>query len=133
MDKVSKIYPNNRCKELRKHKKLLQTDISKVIGTSDWVITKFETTGKINPKYLKDIAEFLNVEVDFLIGEGKVSVINPTDKMIASLNDRINDIEREIYRLKIQGDATQRDFAKLLLSQTTNKKYAPWLKLFRKV
>lgn len=133
VEKVLKIYADNRCKELRMHKKLTQVDISKVIGTSDWIITQFETTGKINPKYLEPIADALGVEVDFLIGESKVSVINPTDKMIARLNDRLIDIEREIYRLKTQNDVIQRSFTKLLLNKEENEKTSLWRKIFRKV
>lgn len=132
MEKVIKIYANNRCKELRVRKKLTQVDISNKLGTSDWIITKFETTGKINPKYLKGIADILDVDIDFLIGKSKVSIVNPTEKAIANLNNKINDIDRELYYLKLQNQAIQNDIAKFLLNKEENKKTSFLYKIFKK-
>ena len=60
---------SERLRELRKHKKITQDELGRVMGFSGRAITKYET-GEREPDFatLQKLASFFGVTVDYLLG-----------------------------------------------------------------
>ena len=59
----------SRIKDLREDRDLLQTDVAKILGTSQQQYTKLETgQSDISGKKLIKLAKFYKVSADFILG-----------------------------------------------------------------
>ena len=68
----------DRLKELRKSKKLTQTELGKILGVGKTTISMYETNNSTpNDEIKLKIAEYFNVSVDYLLG--KTDIKNHTD------------------------------------------------------
>jgi len=58
-----------RIKDLRKNKRMSQSDLGKMIGVSQTTVTAWET-GRAEPAsaYISKLADFFNVSADYLLG-----------------------------------------------------------------
>lgn len=99
----------NRIALLRKEKNITQTELSKIIGSSREIISKYEKDG-VMPSIdtAKKIADAFGVTLDYLVGEGSNA------KFDKKTLKRLNDIEAMDSEFKAQFfniiDAVIRDY-----------------------
>jgi len=99
----------NRIALLRKEKNITQTELSKIIGSSREIISKYEKDG-VMPSIdtAKKIADAFGVTLDYLVGEGSNA------KFDKKTLKRLNDIEAMDSDFKAQFfnimDAVIRDY-----------------------
>ncbi|MCI5941475.1 MAG: helix-turn-helix domain-containing protein [Ligilactobacillus animalis] len=76
----------SRIKDLRKSKKMSQSDLGKMIGVSQTTVTAWET-GRAEPAsaYISKLADFFNVSADYLLGR-------PEKKTDTTKSDKIEDM-----------------------------------------
>ena len=85
----------SRLRECRKAKKLRQVDLGKIVGVTGQVISNLErgyTTGS-SPEMLKDIADALDVSVEYLTGSENTTSLTSEDE---------NDISKTLNTLMEQ-------------------------------
>lgn len=89
-----------RIKELRKSKKMSQSELGKFIGVSQTTVTAWEN-GRAEPSssYVAKLATFFNVSTDYLLGrdpkEDDEKPLTRNQKLIAySIDPDISDEER---------------------------------------
>jgi transcriptional regulator with XRE-family HTH domain len=58
-----------KLKKLRKEKKLTQSDVDKSLGFSDRYMSKIESGVKPSMTKLKELADFFNVPIEYLVSE----------------------------------------------------------------
>lgn len=90
-----------RIKELRKSKKMSQSELGKFIGVSQTTVTAWEN-GRAEPSssYVTKLATFFNVSTDYLLGrdpkEDDEKPLTRNQKLIAySIDPDISDEERQ--------------------------------------
>ncbi|WP_404387564.1 helix-turn-helix domain-containing protein [Ligilactobacillus animalis] len=71
----------NKIRDLRKEKKLSQSELGKLIGVSQTTVTAWET-GRAEPAstYIKKLADFFNVSADYLLGRPEKKSSNEDQK-----------------------------------------------------
>ena len=68
----------NRLKDIREDKDLTQSDIAKLLGTTQQQYSKYEIGFRAIPiERLDKLAEFYNTSVDYLIGRTDVRIPYP--------------------------------------------------------
>lgn len=71
----------NRIRELRKEKKLTQTDLAKLINVSQQTITKWENDiAEPSGSAVKSLANVLNVSADYILGLEEKSTVDLADE-----------------------------------------------------
>ena len=72
----------SRIKDLRKGKKMSQSDLGKIIGVSQTTVTAWET-GRAEPSsaYISKLADFFNVSADYLLGRPEKNGTTKCDKI----------------------------------------------------
>lgn len=107
---------SKRLYELRVRKDLTQEELAKGVGTSRSAIANYEQ-GKRQPSFdmLDTIADFFNVDVDFLLGgERTTRILTSSQEQIVTIMDALNE----------QGCERLIEYAQLLLSSGEYKKHS---------
>lgn len=79
MNEDNNVYVNcgKRLKELRKGKKLTQTQVAELMNISNTSVVNYEAgTRKIPLEYLLQFARFYGVSIDFLVGNNPEPIID---------------------------------------------------------
>lgn len=82
-----------RIKELRKSKKMSQSELGKFIGVSQTTVTAWEN-GRAEPSssYVTKLATFFNVSTDYLLGrDPKEDALKTADKNVQLIAAHIDD------------------------------------------
>lgn len=82
-----------RIKELRKSKKMSQSELGKFIGVSQTTVTAWEN-GRAEPSssYVAKLATFFNVSTDYLLGrDSKEDDLKTADKNVQLIAAHIDD------------------------------------------
>ena len=85
----------NRLKDLRKDRKLTQTQLAKIIGVSKRTIVAWENDQRsINPKKGQQLADFFGVGVGYLLGYREIDLTNMelTSKTIKEFEEAVQNI-----------------------------------------
>lgn len=91
-----------KIRDLRKQKRLSQTELGKYIGVSQTTVTAWEN-GRAEPSsgYLSKLADYFNVTTDYLLGRSEKhkednSGLSENQKLVAySIDPDISDEERK--------------------------------------
>ena len=91
-----------RIAELRKQKRISQSELSKAIHVSPSTIGMWETDQRaIKDNDLVALAKYLNVTTDYLLGKSETKSAEPNDNAM-------------LIAAHIEDDATEEDMAKIL-------------------
>lgn len=99
----------NRIKFLREEKKLLQSDIAKILGISSAAVGNYENEKRDIPThYLKILSEHFGVSIDYLLGKSDIRNpekinIDEMDIAFASGIKGLNKENQEIAKNIIEG------------------------------
>lgn len=86
----------NRLKQLRLEKKMLQSDVAKIIDVSDRAVGFYENEKRdMSPDTILKLADFFNVSTDYLLG--KTDVRNPGQKIDDVLNEAMIGMSKKDY------------------------------------
>jgi transcriptional regulator with XRE-family HTH domain len=103
--------PNEKFKELRQDKGLLQKDIAKICGIARTTYSAYEQgTAEADYKTLQTLAKFYGITIDVLLGNDKQDLITMTKEQYNSIieaNETLTDIIKSIYQNKNQSNKTQ--------------------------
>lgn len=72
----------NRLKQLRKAKKMNQTELAKTLHVAQSTLSNWENGGKIDNQTLRQIADFFGVTIDFLLGDTQESDTGAVPKKV---------------------------------------------------
>ncbi|ASN59790.1 XRE family transcriptional regulator [Latilactobacillus curvatus] len=91
-----------RIAELRKQKRISQSELSKAIHVSPSTIGMWETDQRaIKDNDLVALAKYFNVTTDYLLGKSETKSVEPNDNAM-------------LIAAHIEDDATEEDMAKIL-------------------
>ncbi len=99
----------NRLRELRIEKRLLQSDIAKIINKSERTVGFYETGERdMGTETLSILADFFDVSIDYLLGKSDVRNpekinINDVDVAFASGAKALNEENKKIIEATLQG------------------------------
>lgn len=88
----------SRLRECRKAKKLRQVDLGRKVGVTGQVISNLErgyTTGS-SPEMLKDIADALDVSVEYLTGSENINTTSLTSEDEKDISKTLNTLMEQI-------------------------------------
>ena len=98
----------NRLKSLRKEKKLSQAEIAKIINMSQTGYSQYErSTRKISLETVKDLANYYNISVDYLLELTDIKDKYTKSKIVNNSLIRLKEIRED-------RDLLQEDIAKIL-------------------
>ncbi|MCI8654549.1 MAG: helix-turn-helix transcriptional regulator [Clostridia bacterium] len=111
----------NRLKELRIEKKLLQSDIAKIINKGERTVGFYETGDRdMGTETLAILADFFNVSIDYLLG--KTDVRNTGEIIDDVLNEAMIGMSKKDYENLTETQKKQiRDFALFVKNQNEEK------------
>jgi len=114
---------NERLKELRERRGLSQADFADKIGVSKSAISMYER-GERTPDYdtLEAIADFFNVDIDYLLGREKGSTYY-IDPEVAEIAQELFENEQKKILFDLSNKATKEDLAMTIemLAHMVNK------------
>lgn len=104
----------NRLKQLRQEKKLLQSDIAKIIKRTDRAVGQYEREERDpGSKTWSTLADYFNVSVDYLLG--KTNIRNSGEQIDDILNEAMIGMSRDDYnKLTDKQKEAIRNFAKTI-------------------
>jgi len=84
-----------KLKELRKNKKMTQTDVAHYLNIAQTTYTGYET-GKYEPTIatLIKLADLFDVTIDYLVGVSNKFIGNELDQELLSYTNQLNDLEK---------------------------------------
>lgn len=92
-----------RLRLLREEKKLTQKDLGKILNVSHQTISFWEKDKEPNFNTLKNIANYFNVSIDYLLGNTDVkNEIYKDHKLSRYINDCVTVYEKHINKQKDQ-------------------------------
>lgn len=108
----------NRLKQLRLEKKLLQSDIAKIINKTDRAVGQYEREERDpGSKTWAILADYFDVSLDYLLG--KTDIRNPGKQIDDVLNEAMIGMSKEEYEELTETQKKQiRDFAIFVKKQT---------------
>lgn len=81
----------DRLKELRKSKKLTQTELGKILGVGKTTISMYETNNSTpNDEIKMKISEYFNVSLDYLLGKTDIKNYTEDPNITIALNSDYN-------------------------------------------
>lgn len=119
MTEENNVYVNcgKRLKELRKGKKLTQSDVAKLMNISTTSVVNYEAgTRKIPLEYLLAFARFYGVTIDFLVDNHAAPMIDGSAVITAEFAEKWRD-EVSIKNVTMKEAETILAFTKFIISQ----------------
>lgn len=102
-------------RDLRKEKRVSQTELAKIVGVSQTTVTAWET-GKAEPSSsaVSNLADYFNVTTDYLLGrpekkddDSKPAAVDDLDEMIDNARSfggkQMTENDREIIKAYLKG------------------------------
>lgn len=102
-------------RDLRKEKRVSQTELAKIVGVSQTTVTAWET-GKAEPSSsaVSNLADYFNVTTDYLLGrpekkddDSKPAAVDDLDEMINNARSfggkQMTENDREIIKAYLKG------------------------------